>query len=57
MTSKLSLDWGTRRTDIAYAWVGDQSDVMAEAPVMVSLHEGLGSVEMWRDFPTPYAGS
>ena len=51
MTSKLSLDWGTHRIDIAYAWVGDHRDVVAEAPVMVFLHEGLGSVEMWRDFP------
>lgn len=33
---------------IEYTWVGrDASD----APVLVFLHEGLGSVAMWRDFP------
>ena len=32
---------------IEYEWVGAAQD----APVMVFLHEGLGSVAMWRDFP------
>jgi pimeloyl-ACP methyl ester carboxylesterase len=31
---------------IEYQWVGG-----ADGPVMVFLHEGLGSVAMWRDFP------
>jgi pimeloyl-ACP methyl ester carboxylesterase len=34
---------------IEYEWVGTAGD---DAPVMVFLHEGLGSVAMWRDFPT-----
>jgi pimeloyl-ACP methyl ester carboxylesterase len=33
---------------IEYEWVGGSG---GEAPVMVFLHEGLGSVAMWRDFP------
>ena len=33
---------------IEYQWVG-LGDV--QAPLMVFLHEGLGSVSMWRDFP------
>jgi pimeloyl-ACP methyl ester carboxylesterase len=33
---------------IEYEWVGSSA---GEAPVMVFLHEGLGSVAMWRDFP------
>jgi pimeloyl-ACP methyl ester carboxylesterase len=33
---------------IEYEWVGGSG---GEAPVMVFLHEGLGSVGMWRDFP------
>lgn len=33
---------------IEYEWVGRADDA---APVMVFLHEGLGSVAMWRDFP------
>ncbi len=48
MTSKLSLIWNTRRIDIEYTWVGVSA---ADAPVMVFLHEGLGSVTMWKDFP------
>ena len=32
---------------IEYEWVG----AAGAAPVMVFLHEGLGSVAMWRDFP------
>lgn len=51
---KIALNWGTRRIDIDYSWVGgdsDHSDVMTDDPVMVFLHEGLGSVAMWKDFP------
>ena len=33
---------------IEYAWVGSGSP---QAPTIVMLHEGLGSVSMWRDFP------
>jgi pimeloyl-ACP methyl ester carboxylesterase len=33
---------------IEYQWVGSAA---AGAPVLVFLHEGLGSVAMWRDFP------
>lgn len=33
---------------IEYAWVGS---VNPRAPTIVMLHEGLGSVSMWRDFP------
>jgi pimeloyl-ACP methyl ester carboxylesterase len=33
---------------IEYQWVGSAP---ADAPAMVFLHEGLGSVAMWRDFP------
>jgi pimeloyl-ACP methyl ester carboxylesterase len=48
MTSKLSLTWNTRCIDIEYTWVGVSA---ADAPVMVFLHEGLGSVAMWKNFP------
>lgn len=33
---------------IEYEWVGTAAD---GAPTLVFLHEGLGSVAMWRDFP------
>jgi pimeloyl-ACP methyl ester carboxylesterase len=37
-----------RALSIEYQWVGSSA---ADAPVIVFLHEGLGSVAMWRDFP------
>ncbi len=36
--------------DIEYAWVGEPLSNTA-APLVVFLHEGLGSVAMWRDYP------
>ena len=49
MTSALvSVDWAGRPVQIEYGWVGVQD---AAAPLLVFLHEGLGSVSMWRDFP------
>lgn len=37
---------------IEYEWAGGAG---ADAPVMAFLHEGLGSVAMWRDFPARLA--
>jgi pimeloyl-ACP methyl ester carboxylesterase len=37
-----------RSLDIEYAWVGAPHGA---APPLVFLHEGLGSVAMWKDFP------
>lgn len=36
-----------RKLELEYCWLGGEND----APVVVFLHEGLGSVAMWRDFP------
>ena len=44
----LPLDWRGRRIHIEYQWVGETD---GSAPIMVFLHEGLGSVAMWKDFP------
>lgn len=33
---------------LEYAWIGPPAD---EAPTLVFLHEGLGSLSLWRDFP------
>lgn len=37
-----------RDLDIEYQWVGSSDP---DAALLVFLHEGLGSVSMWRDFP------
>jgi pimeloyl-ACP methyl ester carboxylesterase len=40
--------WRGTPQRIEYQWVGDAGATM---PVVVFLHEGLGSVAMWKDFP------
>src|SRR5262245_28472935 len=37
---------------VEYAWHGPSPD---EAPTLIFLHEGLGSVSMWKDFPAKVA--
>jgi len=46
--SSLGLDWAGRVVQIEYQWLNTQ---LPASPLMVFLHEGLGSVAMWRDFP------
>ena len=51
MTSPVAfveIDWAGRRVRIEHQWI-DSSD--AAAPLIVFLHEGLGSLAMWKDFP------
>ncbi len=44
----VTIEWDGRALDIEHQWVGvDQ----ASAPLIVFLHEGLGSLAMWKDFP------
>ncbi|CAM5785966.1 alpha/beta fold hydrolase [Rhizobacter fulvus] len=42
------LDWRGQPLRLEYQWVGDAA---AAQPPVVFLHEGLGSVAMWKDFP------
>ena len=44
----VELDWRGRRVRIEHEWIGRQR---AGQPLLVFLHEGLGSRSMWRDFP------
>jgi pimeloyl-ACP methyl ester carboxylesterase len=37
---------------LEYAWFGDAPK---DAPTLIMLHEGLGSVSLWRDFPAALA--
>jgi len=48
MHSVIDLDWNGPPTQLEIAWVGSRD---ASAPVMVFLHEGLGSVSLWREYP------
>ncbi len=47
-TEWVELDWGARRVRIEHQWLRSED---TSAPLLVFLHEGLGSVSMWRDFP------
>jgi len=42
------IDWRGRPLRLEYQWVGDAG---SPQPPVVFLHEGLGSVAMWKDFP------
>jgi pimeloyl-ACP methyl ester carboxylesterase len=50
MTRKMKarIEWAGRPVEIEYQWLGEGGD---DAPLLVFLHEGLGSLSMWRDFP------
>jgi pimeloyl-ACP methyl ester carboxylesterase len=43
-----NIDWTGKSVSIEYQWVGSED---ASTPLIVFLHEGLGSVAMWKDFP------
>ena len=48
-TSKFAnIAWAGKAVRIEYQWVGSED---ATQPLIVFLHEGLGSVAMWKDFP------
>ena len=44
----VELDWRGRRVRIEHEWIGRER---SDAPLLVFLHEGLGSRSMWREFP------
>ena len=44
----VNIDWAGRPVTIEHAWVGVDDP---GRPLIVFLHEGLGSVSMWRGFP------
>jgi pimeloyl-ACP methyl ester carboxylesterase len=48
MTEQVNMAWGGKTIAIETAWINTH---LTEAPLLVFLHEGLGSVAMWRDFP------
>ncbi len=48
MSEFVDIDWGGRRVRIEHAWI---SPGRSQAPLLVFLHEGLGSLSMWKTFP------
>ena len=49
--AQAEIGWAGRRLTIEYQWVGDERP---GRPVLVFLHEGLGSLAMWKDFPARF---
>jgi len=48
------LPWRGREIHLEYEWVGAPR---TSAPPVVFLHEGLGSVSMWREFPREFCAA
>ena len=48
VTRFVDIDWAGRRVRIEHHWIAGESPAR---PLIVFLHEGLGSAAMWRDFP------
>lgn len=48
MSAFVDIDWAGRALRIEHRWLRAERRAR---PLMVFLHEGLGSVSMWRDFP------
>jgi pimeloyl-ACP methyl ester carboxylesterase len=44
----VDIDWAGRPVRIEHEWIAPERH---DAPLVVFLHEGLGSLAMWRDFP------
>ncbi len=44
----VDIDWGGRTVRVEHQWLFEER---TDRPLMVFLHEGLGSVAMWKDFP------
>jgi pimeloyl-ACP methyl ester carboxylesterase len=48
MSQLVSVTWRERQVRIEHAWIHPERSA---APLIVFLHEGLGSLAMWKDFP------
>lgn len=44
----IQIDWAGRDVRIEYQWLAPERTA---APLLIFLHEGLGSLSMWKDFP------
>jgi len=44
----VDINWASRKVRVEHQWI---NRIKLNAPLIVFLHEGLGSLTMWRDFP------
>ncbi len=48
MSDRVDIEWRKQRVCIEYTWI---EATRADAPLVIFLHEGLGSLRMWKSFP------
>lgn len=48
--AQVRIDWDGQRIALEYQWL-DAPAAVASTPLLVFLHEGLGSLALWKDFP------
>lgn len=50
--SFVDIDFNGRTVSLEYAWIAPaRQEESKDAPLVVFLHEGLGSLAMWKDYP------
>lgn len=47
-TQRVDVSYNEKKVSIEYQWIQPE---LADRPLLVFLHEGLGSVAMWKDWP------
>jgi pimeloyl-ACP methyl ester carboxylesterase len=47
----VDVDWAGSPVRIEYQWIHGDGAARRDRPLFVFLHEGLGSISMWKDFP------
>ena len=52
--TRADIVWRGQPVQLEYQWVGSSQP---RVPLVVFLHEGLGSVAMWRDFPAAFCAA
>ena len=50
----VEIDWRGRQVRIEHEWIAPER---RDRPLLIFLHEGLGSLSMWRDFPQQLCGA
>lgn len=57
-TTWADIRWRERDVRIEYRWIGARdAQRPGHEPLVVFLHEGLGSIAMWRDFPDRFCAA
>ena len=47
----VEIDWRSKQVRIEHQFITPKSGADKNTPLIIFLHEGLGSVSMWRDYP------